>query len=288
MNDSAVSKPLDDKEDDYFSELNLLTRLLHHLDDRGLVLSLSAFAEDSLGTLLTAFMLPSDAATKLVEGFNAPLGTFSGRIKAAYSLGLITKTQSDDLESLRKIRNEFAHTWQAIEISKPNISALIKKMSFSRIDDHFPETPKEKLRSSITCLLIELSSTVNQLSISGSRISITGRHLITGFSGTFENQLQTARDLLKDILQNLEVVDSDKRAFYKEKLELFSDRMNVLGLPYRASLKSQEYLAFVEEVRVVLNQHGIVNENSICEMHFKIKALDEKIAVLTDEIKKNC
>jgi len=285
MNVHPVSKPLDEKEDDYFGELNLLTRLLRDLDDRGLVLSLSAFAEDSLGTLLMAFMLPSEASTKLLEGFNAPLGTFSARIKAAYSLGLINKSQFDDLERLRKIRNEFAHTWQSIEISKPNISSLIKRMNFSHIDDHFPETPTEKLRSSITCLLLELRSMVKQISVQGTKITMIGRHLMTGFSGSFEDQLQSARNLLKDILQNLEGADSERREFYMEKLMTFSVRMNVLGLPHKSSLQSEEYLSFIEEVRVVLNQHGIVNEISVCELHYKLKVSNEKIARLTNELK---
>lgn len=285
MNDSPASKPLEESEDNTFSELNSLTRLLHDLDDRGLVLSLSAFAEDSLGTLLTTFMLPSDASKKLLEGFNAPLGTFSARTMAAYSLGLINRSQFDDLERLRKIRNEFAHTWETIETTKQNISSLIGQMSFSRIDDHFPETPNEKLRSSIICLLIELSSMVNQLSKQGPKITMLGRHLMTGFSGSFKDQLQSARNLLKEILQNLKTSDSVSRKFYMEQLRRFSDRMNVLGLPHKSSLKSEEYLSFIEEVRVVLNQHGIVNELSICELHLKIKVLNEKIAYLNDEIK---
>jgi len=282
MDTSPTSNSFEEKVDDYFSEFNLLTRVLHNLDDRGLVLSLSAFAEDSLGALLMAFMLSSDASTKLLEGFNAPLGTFAARIKAAYSLGLINKSQFNDLERLRKIRNEFAHTWQSIEISKPNISALIKQMSYSRIDDHFPETPNEKLRSSIICLLLELSTMVKQISTQGTRLSMIGRHLMAGFSGSFEDQLKCARNLLKEILQNLEVADSDRRDFYMGKLRDYSDRMNVLGLPHKSSLENQEYLDFLEEVRVILNQNGIVNENSICELHYKLKKAKEESAYLTN------
>ena len=263
----------------------LLTRLLHGLDDRGLVLSLSAFSEDSLGTLLSAFMLPSDASKKLLEGFNAPLGTFSARIMTAYSLGLINESQYDDLERLRKIRNKFAHTWQTIEIAKPNISSLIEQMSFSRIDDHFPKNLNEKLRSSIICLLIELSSMANQLSKQGPKITMLGRHLMTGFPGSFENQLQSARNLLKEIIQNLKTSDSIGRKFYMERLRWFSDRMNVLGLPHKSSLESEEYLSFIEEVRVVLHQHGIVNEKSVCEIQFRLKVLNENITRLNDEIK---
>jgi hypothetical protein len=83
-----------------------------------LVLSLAAFAEEALGALLKAFMTPSEATAQLIEGFNAPLGTFSSRIKAAYAIGLITKEQFLDLERLRKIRNEFAHSWKPTRVSR--------------------------------------------------------------------------------------------------------------------------------------------------------------------------
>jgi mannitol operon repressor len=44
-----------------------------------------------------------------VEGFNAPLETFSTRTAAAYALGLISQAEFKDCETLRRIRNRFAH-----------------------------------------------------------------------------------------------------------------------------------------------------------------------------------
>jgi hypothetical protein len=82
MTKSSEPKNQNDNEDGIFSELNQLTDSLRDLDDRGLVLSLSAFAEDALGSLLKAFLIESESASQLLEGFNAPLGTFSSRIKA--------------------------------------------------------------------------------------------------------------------------------------------------------------------------------------------------------------
>ena len=47
----------DGMDDEVFGKLNALGPLLEELDDRGLVLSLAAFAEEALGSLLKAFML---------------------------------------------------------------------------------------------------------------------------------------------------------------------------------------------------------------------------------------
>jgi DNA-binding MltR family transcriptional regulator len=40
---------------------------------------------------------------------NQPLGDFSNKIKMCYCLGLIDKIIRDDLNLIRKIRNEFTH-----------------------------------------------------------------------------------------------------------------------------------------------------------------------------------
>ncbi len=53
--------------------------------------------------------IEGDAAKRLVEGFNAPLGTFSTRNTAAFSLGLISEREFKEIEILRRIRNRFAH-----------------------------------------------------------------------------------------------------------------------------------------------------------------------------------
>ncbi|MGD9657693.1 MAG: transcriptional regulator [Methylocystis sp.] len=59
--------------------------------------------------ILLGFFNEADSSLKLVEGFNAPLGTFSTRTAAAYSLGLISNEEFKECETLRRIRNRFAH-----------------------------------------------------------------------------------------------------------------------------------------------------------------------------------
>lgn len=159
------------------------------------------------------------------------MGTFSARIKAAYSIGLLTKDQFLDLERLRKIRNEFAHTWRLIDITKPKIVSLIDAMSYSRIDDLFPETPADKVRSSMSCLLLELRSAAHQVSKKGTQARLIGNHLMRGFSGDFDAQLQSAREELKDILLRLQGSQGKKREFYIALLTRFMDRLTVLARP---------------------------------------------------------
>lgn len=76
---------------------------------RGAVLVSCSYLEEQLRAVIVAFLVPGSEKNVLLEGFNAPLGSFSARIKAAHCLGLISDIERDDLDTLRKIRNEFAH-----------------------------------------------------------------------------------------------------------------------------------------------------------------------------------
>ncbi|OOG87040.1 hypothetical protein B0E41_04845 [Hydrogenophaga sp. A37] len=198
-------------------------------------------------------MMPVEATTQLIDGFNAPLGTFSSRIKAAYAMGLITKDQFIDLERLRKIRNEFAHSWKPVNLSKQKIAALIDGMGFSRIDDNFPDTPSEKIRSSMSCLLVEIRSSTHQIKKKGMRAKLIGSHLMRGFSGDFEAQIKNSREELNNIAKNLEGAEERKREFYLTLLLGFKDRLTVLAKPEGPEQK-KVLSAFLEEFSSVLRQ----------------------------------
>lgn len=199
--------------DNPFERLNQLNQLLHQLDERALILSIAAFAEDSLGELIGAFMRPVSATNRLLDGFNAPLGTFSSRIQAAHALGLITKRQYSDLEHLRKIRNTFAHSWKPLSFSDPTIATHIKGISYSNIDDKFPETPLEKVRSSLPSLLVELQITAQGIRKDGLRVSVIGTGVSSGVPGTLEEQISACRRNLTEINNELAKTTGEKHEF---------------------------------------------------------------------------
>jgi mannitol operon repressor len=76
---------------------------------RGRVMVATAMIDDLLGRTIAARLVDAPEVGKLLEGFNAPLGSFSARVVAAYGLGVISKREFDDLQIIRKIRNDFAH-----------------------------------------------------------------------------------------------------------------------------------------------------------------------------------
>jgi len=77
--------------------------------DRGAVLVAGTLLEEKLRVIIESFLINTKESSDILSGFNAPLGTFSARLKMAYSLGLITNDEYFDCNLIRKIRNEFAH-----------------------------------------------------------------------------------------------------------------------------------------------------------------------------------
>jgi mannitol operon repressor len=82
---------------------------LNKESDRGRVLISCSYLDELMRRILLAFLIDRDTSPRLVDGFNAPLGTFSTRTAAAYALGLISEQEFNECETLRRIRNRFAH-----------------------------------------------------------------------------------------------------------------------------------------------------------------------------------
>jgi hypothetical protein len=202
---------------------------LSELDARALILTVAAFAEDTLGSLLRAFLMPHDASQQLLTGFNAPLGTFSARIKAAYALGLTTKEQFNDLEHLRKIRNSFSHTWRPISLDAPSIAGHIKALSFSALDDVYPTTLLLKLRSSLPSLLLELQVITNRVNEEKRSVRLIGSGLIVGIPGDDAlEKIEAAKYAQAIIEKNLLTAEGDELSFYLSRLKVWAQRLGVI------------------------------------------------------------
>lgn len=83
--------------------------ILNDESDRGMTLIATSFLDELLGRILESFFVEGEDASRLMKGFNAPLSSFSSRISACVALGLINAREGAELNTLRKIRNQFAH-----------------------------------------------------------------------------------------------------------------------------------------------------------------------------------
>jgi hypothetical protein len=103
---------------------------LNKESDRGQVLIACSYLDDLMRRILLAFLIDRDITTRLIEGFSAPLGTFSTRTSAAYALGLISEREFRECEVLRRIRNRFAHDMHA-SFDMQNIGDLCQNLTMT-------------------------------------------------------------------------------------------------------------------------------------------------------------
>lgn len=102
--------------------------------DRGCALFASSYLEKALSDLIYCSLAYDKNIEKDLFTGTAPLATFSSRIKIAYYLGKISKIEKRDLELVRKIRNEFAHSADPIDFETHKIKSQCRELSFSYHD----------------------------------------------------------------------------------------------------------------------------------------------------------
>lgn len=77
---------------------------LNRESERGAVLISVSYLERQLKEIVSAFLCEGDASARLLEGFNAPLGTFAARAAAAAALGLVSGREYRELETISTLR----------------------------------------------------------------------------------------------------------------------------------------------------------------------------------------
>ena len=117
----------------------------------------AAILEERLTRIFQVLFDSKQAPRKLQESIfdsNGPLSTFSAKIKLAYSLGLIDRSSFEDLETVRRIRNRFAHTPKQVEFIGSVVSTEIERMhcvqahrkSMPRFSNTGMDSPPTKLQ----------------------------------------------------------------------------------------------------------------------------------------------
>ena len=92
-------------------------------NDRATAVLLGSFVDTHLGRLLASVMRSdlNSKDRKQVFEYEGAVGTFSTRIVMAYALNLVGPLTRLDLDLIRILRNEFAHSRMPISFSTPEI-----------------------------------------------------------------------------------------------------------------------------------------------------------------------
>ncbi|WP_157906398.1 MltR family transcriptional regulator [Sorangium cellulosum] len=86
-----------------------LFNLLTGESDRGTVLVAGEACSELLASMLERLFIEHPDVQELLGGASGVLGTFSARTRVCFALGLISKDERDDLQTIREMRNDAAH-----------------------------------------------------------------------------------------------------------------------------------------------------------------------------------
>jgi hypothetical protein len=113
----------------------LFHELLNDPNDRASGIAGAAYLEASLEEAL-AFRLRKIGAKDCDEIFrgDAPLGTFSAKIKFASCLGLFGPRTRDDFNHIREVRNAFAHSKLKADFETPEIHSVCWRIQFPKLN----------------------------------------------------------------------------------------------------------------------------------------------------------
>jgi hypothetical protein len=119
------------------ADVEAVERELYRGSDRASVVMLGSFVEGFLERLLINTVrddLNSDDRRQLFE-FNGAAGTFSDKIMVAYAFKLIGPMTRADLDLIRLLRNEFAHSLMPISFETPEVQAVCQQFRLLDLPD---------------------------------------------------------------------------------------------------------------------------------------------------------
>jgi DNA-binding MltR family transcriptional regulator len=96
--------------------------------DRGAVLVAAAYIDDSLEELLVGYFVEDKKVTERILSYPGPCSTLASRCDFAYCLGLFGKDVYEDIRTIIKIRNQFAHSKESAAFERQDISDLCRQL----------------------------------------------------------------------------------------------------------------------------------------------------------------
>jgi len=125
--------------------------------DRGATLIAASLIDERLKEIIENFLVDGKDSLALLNGPNAVLGTLSARVLTAYSLGLIQDNEYEEINIIRKIRNEYGHKWKDVSFEKDNIRKLCLKLPWLGPEElEKGATARSRFNFAVTILLTDL------------------------------------------------------------------------------------------------------------------------------------
>lgn len=132
--------------------------------DRGTVLVYTTILVETLERCIESHLVNHEDVKRLMRGFNAPIGTFYARITCAFAIGLIPEAQYMELNLIRKIRNEFAHSVDVSFQSSIIVSYCSRLLSDSPSLAAVCLSPRDRFMMSAEFLSLQFESRLPEIS----------------------------------------------------------------------------------------------------------------------------
>lgn len=142
-------------------------KLRNELDkesDRGCILMATSFLDYELQSFFKYYLFGSKKMLDEMLSGQGSLATFSSRIKLAYSLGLISKVTMDDLNVIRKIRNNCGHNYEPVTFEDETIKQQVYSLKSSIYAGNTKVNPRKLFINNIYFLLNEIQGRKAELS----------------------------------------------------------------------------------------------------------------------------
>lgn len=125
--------------------------------DRAAIILAVSHTDDALGAMLVRRFRPELTKTELnalLTG-DAPLATFSSRIRLGYALGVFGRHTRDDLVALQAIRNAFAHCRRPISFATAEVAAVVNRLHvIDTLTDTDPFDPWSQPRPNVPARIV--------------------------------------------------------------------------------------------------------------------------------------
>ncbi|WP_374634605.1 hypothetical protein [Ferrovibrio sp.] len=114
-------------------DLKSLRSEIYNGSDRSCAIVFGSFVEISLIRFLKTKTRPSTHED--IFDYRGPLGTFSSKIRMAYSLNFIGPKTHSDLDKIRHLRNTFAHSRLPLKFKTPVVKRVCDLLYYPDIED---------------------------------------------------------------------------------------------------------------------------------------------------------
>ncbi|WP_241522925.1 hypothetical protein [Chimaeribacter arupi] len=143
-------------------------------------------------------------------------------------------------------------------------------LNFSRIDFEYPKDNYERFKKSISSLLVELKITTSKIAKEGMRIKLIGSHVNIGFSGDYQVQIDSIKEIIKSISVELNCQDKRVSSFARHKAQLLIERLHYVSFDFDNLDLFSEQLIDILELKNEISKHLGSNEDK------EIKEEDKK------------